>query len=188
MSIILKKRLINGIGINTGNNIINFLLKRNTFIPCKVKYSYSIKSLYKKIHNLEFYFGNNLTIENNILFYKIILPTNTNININCDIFSNIAIIFISSKIKVYDKIIIKLYNDYIKYIDINSEIIQKNKLYYELNECIESIIHKLQVMNLNSEIKKNITSKLQELYKNKKAYKNLQIMKKIQELKNKFLI
>ena len=183
MDIILKEKLNNGIGINTGNCVINFLFKKNTYIPCKIKYNYNINSLHKKNHILEFYFGDNLLSDYNILFNKISLPNNTLLTINAEIISNLLVIKISSKIKTYNTIIYNLNNDTIKYIDINNEYIQKIKLDYELYNCIEDIKIKLNFMNMNDSIKTNIIYKLDYLYENKNNYENLQIMKKISELK-----
>jgi hypothetical protein len=188
MDIILKEKLKNSIGINTGNNIIHFLFKKDIYIPCDIKYNYIIESLYKKDHLLEFYFGDNLTTKNNYLFYKIVLPVNILLSINCKIISNYIIINISSKIESYNKIIFKLYNLNIKYLDIDKENIQKFKLHYELYDCIKNIKFKLKFMNLNNCVKINIMNKIDNLYKNKDNYENLQIMKKINELKNKFII
>lgn len=188
MDIILKERLNNGIGINTGNKVINFLFTKNTYIPCKIKYNYNIFSLFKKNHVLEFYFGDNLLSNYNILFYKIVLPTNTLLTINAEIISNLLIIHISSKICIYDTIVYNLYNEKIDYVDVNNENIQTIKLHYELYNCIENIKYKLNFMNIDNNIKLNIISKLENLYENKNNYENLQIMKKISELKNKFII
>lgn len=186
MNIILKERLKNGIGINTGNKIINFLIKQNNFIPCKVKYNIKFKN--NDNNNLEFYFGDNLTIDNNILFYKLILPLNIDIIINCNIICNLLIISIDSKIKRYDKVIFKLYESKIPYLFIDSEYLQKIKLHYELYICIKNIKDKLKFLKIDNKIKENIKNKLFIFYNNKENYENLQLMKKINELNKKFIL
>lgn len=186
MDIIVKERLKNGIGINTGNKTISFLFEKNTFIPNKNKIQYSIDLDTQNSHVLELYYGNNLTIENNILFYKTLLPTKTNITIFGKLINNYCIITISSKLKIYDIIIVKLYKETIKYVDVHLEYIQRMKIFYNLFICIENIKYKLKFMNINNNTKENIENKLINFYNHKETYENLQLMTKINELKQKF--
>ena len=188
MDIILKSKLVNGIGINTGNKLINFLFNKNDNIPNKTIFKYVINSVNKNDHLLEFYFGNNLMVNNNILFYKINLPTNVQIIINSKLEYNHIIINIYSKIKNYQTIVTKIYQDEINTVDIDPEYIQKIKLHYDLFNCIENIKHKLLFMNLSDDIKNNIRNKLINFYNNKDNYENLQLMNKINELNKKFLL
>lgn len=186
MDIIVKERLKNGIGINIGNNIIHFLFKKNSLIPKKNKFQYCIDIDTQKNHVLELYYGNNLIPKNNILFYKILLPTKININIFGELINNYCVITISSKLKTYDIIVIKLYKDTIKYLDVHLDYIQRMKIFYNLFICIENIKYKLRFMNINSNTKKNIENKLVNFYNHKDTYENLQLMTKINELKRKF--
>lgn len=186
MDIILKPKLVNGIGINTGNNIMNFLFKKNDNIPSKNKFQYIIDIKNKDYHILELYFGNNLTSNNNVLFYKKSLPTNIYINIFGSIIYNILFIEISSKLTIYDKISFKINNNNIIYTHINNEYIQRLELYHKLYICIENIKYNLQFLNINSNIKKSIEEKLVNFYNIKHTYENLQLMNKISELKVKF--
>lgn len=187
MSIIKKNILKNGIGINIGDNVINFLFEKDTPIPSENQLQYNIQFSIEKQHSLQFYYGNNKTIENNKCFFTIILPTNKIITIKGKLLLNYIVISIVCKNIIIKNYIFNTCGDSIPYIEFTEDI-ERLRILHELKLVTTSVILKINNINLPNEIKNSIKNKIINLKNNIKSFENQQLQNKINILKNKFLL
>lgn len=185
MSLSKKIYINNAIGINIGDNVMNFLFEKNTTIPNYNRLQYVV-SLLEGEHLLEFYYGNNKIIDNNILFSKIKLPNNMFITIIGHLYAYYTVIYIYIKGELYNIIFSVLNNNTIQYKTYDDDYIEKLRIYFDLKILIINIKNKLKNININS--KNIIINKLDNLYSNKDNFENQQLQDKIVYLKNKFII
>jgi hypothetical protein len=186
MSLIKNNILLYGFGIDIGDGIMNFLFKKNTYIPNHNKIQYIIP-IENEYYELNFYFGDNDIIIYNKHIYKINLPSNNYINIEGHIYGNYIYIFIFTKNILYNSSIFKLNNYTINEISHNIDIYKKS-LIFEFKILFKKINNKINNMNINNNSKNNIINKINTFYQNINNYENQKIYDNINLLKKKFMI
>lgn len=186
MNIISSNILKNGIGIDIGNNIMNFVINNNSYLPIKKTKTF-IKS--KNEETIKLYHGRNKISKNNIFLDEINIKNNKNkINIKCYIIVG-NILFL--EINIYEEIIYKkmfILLDECKYIE-NKVDTKIYELRYELKITIEDIFIILEKNHLiPDKIKNNIRKKILNLKINLNNLNNQELIYKINILKKKFLL
>jgi hypothetical protein len=153
--IIPSYKLNYNIGIDGGDDITNVLIEKDYIIPCNKEIIFSIPDIEEE-YNIKILMGPNILSCDNILLDNIIIKNNINTEKKLFIELNIHISYINIIIKTKGR---NIYNNIIKYTDINSSTILYNitnniidvpyyKLTFELDNLIKTIRKKIKMNHI----------------------------------------
>lgn len=176
-----------GLGIDIGDGIMNFIIKKNSYIPCKEQLKL-IKQYYNDYFIIKLYHGNNTLSKNNKYIDSFLIETNKLVFIKIDLLQcNYLILKIVYKNGNSISFLYKFNNEYIKTVEeINN--FTNLKLLHLLDVNIKIAIKKLNNCKYPNEIKKKIISNLNDIKEKSVTFENQIIIEKINKIKQKFLL
>ena len=153
--IIPSYKLNYNVGIDAGDNITNVLIEKDSIIPCNKEIKFTVPDIEEE-YNIKILMGPNILSCDNILLDNIIIKNNIDTEKKLFIELNIHISYINIIIKTKGR---DIYNNIIKYTDINSSSILYNitnnlidvpyyKLTFELNNLIKTIRKKIKMNHI----------------------------------------
>lgn len=148
--IIPSYKLNYNIGIEAGDNITTLLIEQNNIIPCCEEISFAIPDIEEE-YNIKILMGPNILANDNILLDSIVIKHNIDTEKKLFIQLNVSISYINIIIKTKGR---DIYNNIVRYIDINNSTI----VYNITNNLIDVPYHKLifELTNLIKIIRKKI--------------------------------
>ena len=141
MDIIVSNTLKYNISIDSGDELSNIIIPKNTILPYNIKTSFIIPEL-DEDYNIKIIMGNNILTIDNIILEEIKLKLSEKkifININLDVY---IFIKIDTKINTIYKNVINYYNNEIPYYNKLIDI-DNYKLKFDLLQTIKIINKKL---------------------------------------------
>lgn len=176
-----------GLGIDIGDGIMNFIIKKNCIIPEENQIKL-IKEDFNDYSIIKLYHGDNILTKNNIFLGSFIIKTNKLVFIKIKLLS-INCFLLEVFYKDCNKILLLYnFNNYkIKkiYEDCN---ISQLKLLYILDININIALKKILKTHFPDNLKKSIKKNLKNLKNNSHLYENQILIEKINNIKKKFLI
>jgi hypothetical protein len=188
MDIITLTNLKYNISIDSGDELSNIIIPKNTILPCNIKISYIIPEI-DEDYNLKIIIGDNILSIDNIILDEIKLKLSDKkifIDIKLDMY---IFIKIDTKIKTIYTKVIKYYNNEIPYynksIDVNNY-----KLKFDLLQTIKIINKKINNNSilLDTESKDYLISKFNIVINTINTISNQKLLDIKNNLKKQFFI